>query len=92
MALPSSNPLPGSDPAAAAARSVRRKLEMKRASREYEKYCASQGMSSAEAKLLAPSNVKAGLALRQVEEKKRQLNAFKAAKAQLKKKFQSGSA
>ena len=84
--------LPGSNPAEAKARSIQRQLENKRASRAYDKHCASCGMSAIEAQILAPPNVKRGKALRNMEQRQRQKEAFHSKKEKLARKFQSGSA
>ena len=85
-------PLPSHNPAEAKARSIQRQLEAKRASRAYDQHCRSCGMNPIEAQLLAPPNVKRGKALRNMEERHRQKEAFHAKKEKLQRKFQSGSA
>ena len=84
--------LSGSNPAQAKARSIQRQLEAKRASRAYDKHCASCGMNPIEAKFLAPENVKKGKALRNIEERQRQKDLIKAKKEKLERKFQARSA
>ena len=46
--------LNGSNPAAAKARAIARDFQAKQASREYDAYCAKNGISEAQAQLLAP--------------------------------------
>ena len=86
--------LPGSSPAEAKARAIQRQLEAKRASRAYDKHCASCGMNPNEARFLAPPLVKRGKALRMAEERHRQRDLIKAKKEKLDRKFgdQSSSA
>lgn len=83
--------LPGSDPAAAKARKLQRDLEARAASRKYDAHCAQCGMDPLEARLLAPANVKRGAALRRIDERHRQQEAFHAKKEKLQRKFQARS-
>ena len=79
--------LPGSSPAEAKARSLRRDIADKAAARRYEQHCAQCGISSFEAKWLAPPNVKHGQALRSAEERHRQRDILKAKKEKMANKF-----
>lgn len=80
--------LPGaSNPAAAKARLIARDFQAKQASREYDAYCAKQGISEAEAQLLAPANVKHGKSLRLKEQRKAEREALKKQKEAMKNKF-----
>lgn len=79
--------LPGKDPAAAAARALRRDIRDKAAARRYEQHCRERGLSALEANLLAPANVKHGQSLRSSEERHRQREVLKAKKEKMEQQF-----
>ena len=80
--------LPGaSNPAASKARSIARDFKAKQASREYDAYCAKQGIPEAQAQLLAPANVKHGKNLRMKEARQAEREAFKQQKQAMDRKF-----
>lgn len=80
--------LPGSsNPAAAKARIIARDFKAKQASREYDRYCAQQGIPEAQAQLLAPANVRHGKNLRMKEARQAEREAFKQQKEQMDRKF-----
>ena len=81
------NNLPGSNPAAAKARAIARDFQAKQASREYDAYCAKNGISEAEAQLLAPANVKHGKNLRMKEQRQAERAALKQQKEAMDRKF-----
>jgi hypothetical protein len=81
--------LPGSDPAEAAGHKLRFDIAARRASRAYDAHCRSCGMNPLEARLLAPKLVQRGQALRQIELRTRQREAFRQKKQQLDRQFGS---
>jgi hypothetical protein len=79
--------LSGGNPAASKARIIARDFQAKQASREYDRYCAQQGIPEAEAQLLAPANVKHGKTLRLKEARQAEREAFKKQKEAMGRKF-----
>ena len=79
--------IPGSNPAEAKARALRRDIADKAAARRYEQHCAENGITGFEAKWLAPANVKRGQGLRSAEERQRQRDILKAKKEKMQTKF-----
>ncbi len=80
------------NPAEAKARKLKKDIANKVASRKFDAYCATAGINAMEAQILAPENVKRGKALRNIEQRHRQKEAFHSKKEKLARKFQSGSA
>ena len=79
--------LPGANPAASKARAIARDFQAKQASREYDAYCAKNGIPEAEAQLLAPANVRHGKNLRMKEVRQAEREAFKKQKEAMGRKF-----
>ena len=76
------------NPAEAKARKLKKDIANKVASRKFDAYCATAGIDPIRAQLLAPENVKRGKALRNIEQRQRQKEAFHAKKERIQKKFQ----
>ena len=73
--------------AAAKAFKLQQDLKNKSASRKYEAYCQSCGMSVMEARLLEPPKARTGRLLRAAEESRRKMDAIKAKKEMLQNRF-----
>ena len=77
----------GHNPAEAKAAKLQSELKAKAASRKYEAYCQSSGMSPLEARLLEPRAAEKGRLLRAAEERKRRLNELHAKKEKIDQNF-----
>ena len=67
---------------------IQRELRQKRVAREYMRHCDQNGISSRDASLLMPCDVKAGLSMIRAENRKADMELFRAKKQQMKDKFQ----
>ena len=67
---------------------IQRELQQKRLAREYMRHCDQNGISSRDASLLMPSDVKAGLSMIKAENRAADMESFRTRKQQMKDKFQ----
>lgn len=75
------------NPGLAKAMAIAREVQCKAKARRYDAWTRQQGLSQAEARLLAPADVRSGQAIRKTEERKRQQAALRAKKEAIAQRF-----
>ena len=79
--------LPNQDPSRAAAAKLKHQMLAKKAARAYQIRCENCQMDPLEARRVAPPLVREGIALRNIEAKKRKREALQKRKAKMENRF-----